>query len=388
MLDWCLWRAALCEDCEEAEETESSEDAGAQATDETSRDIKSFDIKLHSAELSRSFAKIGWMAPYAIVVLGDSRVEAGRTPAAKHAHKKPVWNSDLHINVKHVPDSITIAVWDKNNFHRDVFCGSTTVPCAQDMGTLSQKTFTLTKKDKPTGSIKLTISVQFEDSSDAVIASKSGLGPELDVISSWADTSGAAHGAAISFRQGEDWAAQGCKAHGEPPSAEEHEGEKEGGADVPATAEVPTSTPTAAGTPCAPLLGKWKCVDTWGLDDFLKAQKRSFFERKTAGAARWPDWEFKLSGDKVIFLNSTMIGLLTEEIPLGEEYENVDGQKNVWSVMATWTPAGASGGSLVQDRKGRKELGEVREERTVAGDKLEFKLTKEGTSWGRSFVRV
>lgn len=358
--------------------TSPSEIAGQEETqDNMPLVVKEFHVQLHSAELSRSFAKVGWMDPYAIVVLGDDAQESGRTQTAKGAHKKPVWESDLTVATGSMPDSVTVAVWDKNTFHKDVFCGSTTVPCAPDMGVLEKRDFILTKKDKPTGQIKITLRVVLDESSgrsqgspDEMLVSKPSSGClEFDSLAAWARLPS---GTALAMKQGENWAAQGT---GDNDEAEHKASEKK------------SSAPIKEGL-AGPLIGKWKCVDTWGLDEFLKAQKRSYFERKMASSAKWPDWEFKVEGseggDKVIFMNNTMIGLLTEDIFFDKEYEYVDGQKNAWKVAATWMATDA-GGTLIMERTG--SVCTTKEERVVNGDKLTFTLTSGGVSWGRSFER-
>ncbi|CAK0846903.1 unnamed protein product [Prorocentrum cordatum] len=87
------------------------------------------------------------------------------------------------------------------------------------------------------------------------------------------------------------------------------------------------------------------------MENFLKAQKRSWAERKLAMSARWPDWEFKKEGEEIVFLNFTQMGLLTERIVIGREYDSIDGQKNQWKVNASWSPT-ETGGCLLQERAG------------------------------------
>merc|ERR1711920_487411 len=110
------------------------------------------------------------------------------------------------------------------------------------------------------------------------------------------------------------------------------------------------------------------------------------FQRKIAKAAKWPAWDFAADGEKIIFVNHSAIGDIKEEITVGKEYDWVDGKSNAWKCEATWTASG-DGGKLFISRKGSP--GDYTEERTIAGDSLEFILNNEkvGVSWGRKFKR-
>lgn len=330
--------------------------------------VKELSVKLHSAELIRSFSKFGRMDPmdpYVVVWL-EGQEELHRTAPAKGTHKKPAWDAQFTIPCSEKAlDRFTVAVWDKNKFHRDVFCGSATVPCGE---TAESVDYTLKKKDKPTGQIRISIRVVREEqpSPSPVSSIVPDRAPEdAPLVQPALVPSGNAGGKEEQIVEREPT-----------PPAEP---------DVPVAPEAPQSEePLEVERPQA-LLGKWRCVDTFGLEEFLKAQKVSFFERKIALGAKWPDWEFKADGDKITFLNNTMVGLLTEQISFGCEYDSVDGQKNAWKVNASWIPSD-TGGCLLQERSGEK--GQFKEERTVNGDKMEFLLTRDGMSWGRKFVRA
>lgn len=306
-------------------------------------------VALRGADLLRSFSKLGRldpMDPYAVVEFGGKEVH--RTAPSFRAHKKPAWDADFTVVCGDGGHPLSVHVWDRNRFHRHVLCGTAAVPCSGTAGLID---FKLLKKGRPSGHVRLSVSEVFEEE-PAVAPAPTPAPPAGD------------HAADQEERRPE----------AEPPAPE---------AAAPEQAAPEEAAPAAA--PCLELLGKWTCVDTWGMEDFLKAQKRSFFERKIALSARWPEWEFKRDGEEIVFLNLTQMGLLTERIVIGREYESVDGQKNQWKVNASWAPAEA-GGCLVQERAGAQ--GCFKEERTVNGDKLDFVLTRDGTSWGRSFVRA
>eukprot|EP00931_Biecheleriopsis_adriatica_P078274 TRINITY_DN51731_c0_g1_i1.p1 TRINITY_DN51731_c0_g1~~TRINITY_DN51731_c0_g1_i1.p1 ORF type:complete len:224 (+),score=40.45 TRINITY_DN51731_c0_g1_i1:44-715(+) len=140
--------------------------------------------------------------------------------------------------------------------------------------------------------------------------------------------------------------------------------------------------------PLEPILGSWKCIDTWGMDEFLKATGVSYVERKLAAGAKWPRWEFQeVQGGGLLFINHTnnVLGDLREEISFKKDYISIDGRKNELKCSATWTKE-SSGSYLRTSRTG--SIGTWKEERCVVGDKLKFTLThSSGVSWGRSFIR-
>ena len=134
------------------------------------------------------------------------------------------------------------------------------------------------------------------------------------------------------------------------------------------------------------LLGTWRCIDTWGLEDFLRANGVGIIQRKVALAAKWPNWDFRrgpLNG--IHFVNHSMLGDLVEDMRLDEEYECRDGHGNLLHCRAEWLQI--PGGGMLRTRK-TGSIGDWLEERTVTGDKLEFVLKQSnGAQWGRSFRR-
>eukprot|EP00408_Alexandrium_pacificum_P036616 CAMPEP_0171277518 /NCGR_PEP_ID=MMETSP0790-20130122/64390_1 /TAXON_ID=2925 /ORGANISM="Alexandrium catenella, Strain OF101" /LENGTH=352 /DNA_ID=CAMNT_0011746637 /DNA_START=63 /DNA_END=1122 /DNA_ORIENTATION=+ len=135
-----------------------------------------------------------------------------------------------------------------------------------------------------------------------------------------------------------------------------------------------------------PLMGSWKCVETHGLDAFLKATGVGVFQRKIAGAAKWPAWEYQLEGDQVKFTNHSAIGVLLEIFPLRKDYDWKDGHGNPMSCKAVWTKSD-EGGTLSTERTGK--LASYKEERKITDNRLEFTLTHgSGVAWGRVFEKV
>lgn len=330
-------------------------------------DTRNFTMVLHGAHLNRSFAKVGWMDPYALVFVDGKEVE--RTQPHKGAHKDPHWDLAHTWSASEVPGSIKVAIYDKNNFHRDVFCGSVTVPCSIDMGSQEERDFTLTKRDQPTGLLTMTLKVSNGDGKEQTDEHPlervpTGLGMELDGLVEFS-TSRSRTTVMVQLQE-----------HGE-----EADGEQD------KVVKRPSKKMDDSGGQVAPaLIGSWKCVETHGLDDFLKATGVGVFQRKIANAAKWPGWEFKVVDGKLIFINHSALGDLLETIIIGEEYDWKDGRDNAFKCMATWTTSD-NGGVLLIKRTGG--VGNYQEERTVAGDGLKFNLTHEktGVTWGRSFAR-
>merc|ERR1719350_2592144 len=135
--------------------------------------------------------------------------------------------------------------------------------------------------------------------------------------------------------------------------------------------------------------GKWKCIDTWGLETFLLEQMGvGFIQRKAAAKAPWPSWQFVQDADRITFTNFTAMGELQENyIVDGPEYVTIDGWKREIHCKATW-----EGDVLVIVRTGPE--GRFREERIIDDQgHLQFTLSKlnptteEPTgSWGRTFM--
>lgn len=381
-------------------------------------------VKICGAKLSRSFAKVGWMSPYAVVTVDGS--EAMRTTAAKRAHRDPEWGASLDL--PSTPDNVTVSIWDKNDFHRDVFCGAVTIPCSPEMGRIEMD-FELTKRARPTGKLAVILEasqlIGLEPPAIERSVTEQSIGTEMDLLISYV-SSRQTTPAASPQRRGAP-AVPGSPAHSLNPNPQmpstplslqqgqlsfcfaeavlEGEGDEEddgdtGGAEAasgegdavvlsfPASDVAPGSAEDTCAVVAAgrALGGPWTCVGTEGLEAFLKATGINVFQRKIACAARWPSWSFSVSDDCVLFVNNTAIGVLREEIPLGRDYTSIDGKGNALASHATWTET-KDGGVLLIERS--SHLGKYKEERTVAGNAMEFVLTNMdiGCFWGRSFVR-
>jgi len=132
--------------------------------------------------------------------------------------------------------------------------------------------------------------------------------------------------------------------------------------------------------------GEWVCIETFGLDDFLKELGVGTFKRLAASKAPWPSWHFEQDGDKFKFSNHTMMGVLAEEfVADGSTYSTVDGHKQMLNCFALW-----EGDILVIERSGPQ--GHFREERRIdESGVLHFTLRgMEASSkvvWGRKFRR-
>lgn len=354
-------------------------------------------LEIKGAKLSRSFAKIGWMSPYAIVTVGGK--EAMRTSPARGAHKDPMWGAVF--SMPEAPQKLSISVWDQSDFHRDSFCGSATIPCSEDMGRLEMD-FQLTKRGRPTGTLGA-VFVVMTGLKPRTTQKSHSVGTEMDVMISYVNsrrskswdspsTSGTTMGstAPLSLQQGRP----SLNLADSFPEAEDDDddGEARGSVvlNLPATDVSPTRDAavelSAIASAGQVLSGPWTCVATEGLESFLKSTGVGVIQRKFALSARWPSWNFSVSEDRIIFINHTAIGMLQEEIPLGRDYTSIDGSKSTIASHATWTPT-ADGGILSIDRSGPPGI--YKEVRTVKGNSLEFVLTNKavGNYWGRSFVR-
>lgn len=373
-----------------------------------------FVLELHCAELQRSFSCMGRMDPYAVVT-AEGR-ELMRTPPHRRGHISAEWNAELTLAEglpESLPNSITIAVCHRNSLRKEVSCGSVEIPVTADMGWLDVVDFELSKKGQPTGTVCVSVGVQ--GGAKRMETPVVGVGGELDhVLMSVALASQALSGATSMERRKSRKSARISRISLA----------QLGGARVPtisaAPSEASSSRPLAAmvatisaapseashsrplslpgiAEPPAPsrrcsqmmpeILGSWKCVATQGLDEFLKKSGVGMFQRKIAGAARWPNWDFEASGETLLFVNHSAIGDLREEIQVGTEYQTKDGHGNAMTCLAEWTSS-PDGGCLLITRRGSGM--NYSEERTVVGDGLEFVLrnAEVGESWGRTFTRA
>jgi len=239
-----------------------------------------------------------------------------------------------------------------------VLCGAVTVPCDVEMGHLERREFTLTKRDRPTGSVRL--SLHGEGSCFPVrVRSRTLSGMEFDNMVNWSlndcDTPHSARSvhSAFCLREAEN-AAPIAEAD---PVESSCESEAHGSMDsVASTATCHTllrpqslaegKTPATPASTVQPVLqpdsdqgvrilvGSWKCVATNGLDEFLKATGVGVFQRKIAKAAKWPRWEYNMNGESLVFVNHSAIGDLREDLLIGEEYAWRDGHGNAMTCMA------------------------------------------------------
>mmetsp|Transcript_51965 Transcript_51965/g.121679 ORF Transcript_51965/g.121679 Transcript_51965/m.121679 type:complete len:404 (-) Transcript_51965:81-1292(-) len=331
--------------------------------------VKSCEVQVHSAQLVRSFAKIGHMHIYAIVSGGEKEVL--RT-AASRGNKTPSWEEKVVLS--EVPEMLDIALWDKNEFHRDVLCGRVSIPCSADM-LFDEQDFLVEKKGQPTGNVCISIKVEFDMAETPAPPARS-VGAEFDnVITACADNS----------NQRKSKRTKTVLALSNLIIDDEADGEEQDEEKKPPALDRVTSSPSH-GFKAHAMVGTWECVGTHGLEEFMIKSGVGTFQRKIAKAAKWPMWEFAANGELLLFNNHSAIGILKEEIKIGPEYKWTDGKGNDWKCVAKWMQT-KSGGELHIARQG--SLGSYEERRVVDGSKLEFTLSNPQyeASWGRSFVR-
>lgn len=137
------------------------------------------------------------------------------------------------------------------------------------------------------------------------------------------------------------------------------------------------------------LIGIWKCIDTWGLEDFLKKCGIGFVQRKAAVSAPWPWWAFEHddAATSIHFVNHGPLGEVEEHIDAtGAEYFSFDAKKQKMTNKAYW-----DGDTLIIDRVGPQ--GKFSEKRHIdEAHRLQFSLQlmsgpHEGEKWGRIFER-
>lgn len=388
-------------------------------------------LHLHDAQLVRSFAKVGFMDPYVIVAVEENEVH--RTAPAKWSHKSPQWESVCTVKATSVPSNVTLAVWDANRLHKDVFCGSVTIPLCADM-VLLEKEFALTKRGAQTGTVRISLEVLEAQQSEAQQSEApalphasssatvhSALGGEMDNLAAWVEhrspkaSAGATGSFTLSLAEPGQWLSALSAAMvangiigGKDDKDEAEQGElaptllesnpeqkPKADSDTPTTA-TPTTAPvpeseqavsTADSEIQEVLCTSWTCVATTGLEEFLKHTGVGTFQRKLAMAARWPAWEFTVRDGSMHFLNHSAMGDLHEDIRLdGQPYQWKDGRGNLMTCTASWEKT-SEGGVLRIARTGA--LATYSEERRVEGDTLTFSLTSsDGATWGRVFTRA
>lgn len=328
-----------------------------------------FTIEIHAASLVRSFAKIGNMDPFAIVKVDGQ--EVFRTQVHKASHKEPRW-TDATWTRHGAPEQIVIEIWDKNNYHKNVFCGNVEIPCANDMGEMEDFDFHLNKRDKETGTVLVTL--RCGQQSRRPVAPSGG---EFDNLHHAMENPCTLMAAEKSMR---------LMPAAHPEGADDDPGEADA-ISTAADAPVRLKTVTAVGAvsqQMTGMLGSWKCVSTFGLDEFLKATGVNAFQRRFAAAARWPTWEFQADGDALLFINHSALGDLKESIVFNTEYVNKDGRGNPNTCYAKWKGDNTEG-LLEISRK--MSMGNFVEYRELQGDNLSFRLDNGQVVWGRTFER-
>lgn len=133
--------------------------------------------------------------------------------------------------------------------------------------------------------------------------------------------------------------------------------------------------------------GSWTCVDTWGLEDFLRACGASEWQILCASHAPWPQWDFLQTGDHFEYVNHNSLCDLREEFDVGgPEYIAVDSRNKKLRCTARWLED-----TLVIDRDGEdgkfRECRFINNEGLLKFDLLALEPGMEGRSWGRMFKR-
>jgi len=154
-----------------------------------------------------------------------------------------------------------------------------------------------------------------------------------------------------------------------------------------APAGMPQRVTAAEGAERPPLdfNGCWKCVDTFGLDQFLQKMKVGRLQRMAANKAPWPTWEFNQAGNMFRFVNHSAMGDIVEEFEVGgNEYTFTDLKQNVQVCKAYW-----ENGVLKID-KVIPGQGSSTESRVIENDKLKFSIYVPNVdfTWGRTFERA
>lgn len=139
------------------------------------------------------------------------------------------------------------------------------------------------------------------------------------------------------------------------------------------------------GRPPLDLNGCWKCVNTWGLDEFLQKMQVNRFQRMAANKAPWPTWEFHQANDKIKYVNHSAMGDCVEEFVVGgPEYTVTDLKGYLNTCKAYWEDDALKIDKVIHGQGSSTEV------RTITNDKLEFYIYVPAVDfkWGRTFERV
>jgi len=343
------------------------------------------------------------------------------------------WEASCSICANLVPGEITISLWlSTARLRKDVCCGSLTLPRAETMCNIIEEDFQLPGRAEFTGSVCLSL-VVLEASAGSkgsgITIGRSALRlvaptqlskpqisfhrPAVPKADTHEPDSPARTPALLLWRRtsAENTAQEKAPAllskpqisFQRPAMPKADAQEPESPPRTPAlllgrrtSVDHATKEEEAAAGRAGPeiLVGRWRCTATEGLEEFLRATGAGVIQRKIAISAKWPEWELTVDTGRVVLVNHSQLGTLIEEIPLAlTPYSHKDARGNVQTCKAMWE------GSLKRrggEDSGRltiwkiSELGSWREERSVRGDTLNFKLIKDdcSVSWGRTFVRA
>eukprot|EP00931_Biecheleriopsis_adriatica_P047171 TRINITY_DN27163_c1_g1_i1.p1 TRINITY_DN27163_c1_g1~~TRINITY_DN27163_c1_g1_i1.p1 ORF type:complete len:374 (-),score=54.18 TRINITY_DN27163_c1_g1_i1:406-1497(-) len=328
---------------------------------------------LHGAEMSRSFAKLGWMNPYAEVLLDGEKTY--RTSTAWCAHKKPRWDFCAQIAPEAL-SGITIVLYTTNSFGKDVLCGTVTVPWPDDMREIKGKHFNLKKYSECTGSIHISLLQR----PFVKAARQEGLSlkrRQIVPFDSLVPSSEQPQAVCADSNSAERTAYK-PNPHAEPGM----------GGESLSVDKVNTRTTTQQQSVVHQLAGRWRCIDSECPEDFLRASGADFLEWSLVLNAKGRlTCEFSVGNDRIDFTARTATGVIFREILAldGSRYVEKDGCGNIFQCRASWENF-EDGGILTTHRQGNtgSYIGVCR----VAGDNLSFVLSIDpACSWGCTFRR-
>eukprot|EP00931_Biecheleriopsis_adriatica_P038226 TRINITY_DN21918_c0_g1_i1.p1 TRINITY_DN21918_c0_g1~~TRINITY_DN21918_c0_g1_i1.p1 ORF type:complete len:341 (-),score=44.72 TRINITY_DN21918_c0_g1_i1:73-1095(-) len=316
--------------------------------------------KKKEAKLSRSFAKFGWMNVYAQVLIDGEQV--CRTATARWAHKKPKWDFCAQIVPKEAC-AITIVVRTRNPLGKDVLCGAVSIPCSDDMLELTGEHFKLRKESECTGAVHISLLQRPR----VQAARRKGLSQKMGQVAPFDSVVPSEKPRAV------------CK-----------------GGDDRSPASDKTTRPSEPGMDeerldklqsCVhPLSGSWRCVDSEGLDDFLKAAGGGFLERSLFLNAGRLIWKFSVGSDWINYIAHTATGIIGESVPLdGSSFVQEYCRGSLFECRASWENS-EYGGVLTIRRQG--SAGSYVEVCRVHGNNLSYVLSIDPEcSWSCTFRR-
>merc|ERR1719444_689802 len=190
--------------------------------------------------------------------------------------------------------------------------------------------FTLTKKNAPTGTVRVSLETSRRAAQQENPFSP-GLGAELDCVSSWVCSP---NGGSLRMMEADEQDSMNALAT--TPNIVRTlnlDNVKDGDTPGPTilTSKPPISSPKPdiikeVQEPAAMtqkeelqtiLCHAWTCVNTFGLEEFLKANGANVFQRKIAINAKWPAWEYSMKEDGTLaFVNHSAFGDLHETLRL------------------------------------------------------------------------